>query len=131
MALVPAVSLSTTFAAPETGLPQHIYSRYSQPLRTHLETELAAAAATGGAVVTYSSGLAAIASLLMYLCPVVVLRQRNMYHGTDHVLDLLCRKKFVRFFDRMVNQPSSSSTPMTELPHGRTTRRSNSPQVCR
>ena len=67
-AMAPPIHLSTTFEHPADGVAEggYLYSRYGNPTVSRLETALAALEG-GACALTYGSGMAACAALLMAL----------------------------------------------------------------
>ncbi|KAF2858985.1 cystathionine gamma-synthase [Piedraia hortae CBS 480.64] len=94
-------SEATTQRSPEGPVQgdTHVYSRHTAPNSSRLELSLSRV--VGGPVLTYSSGLAAFYSLMVYLNPKVVAIGAG-YHGCHGVLNLIKKLtgcKIVDLFD--------------------------------
>lgn len=86
--MAPPIHLSTTFERGPSGAlrSEFLYSRSGNPDRTALETAIADLEGGAGCV-SFSSGLAAVHSLLLGLAPGdLVLAPADAYHGTMHLL---------------------------------------------
>ncbi|KAF8605291.1 hypothetical protein BDV93DRAFT_571222 [Ceratobasidium sp. AG-I] len=100
--VAPSISVSTTFRAPapqklefgpdpdEASPDRHIYSRYTTPTTTRVESVLKSL--LGAHVVTYASGIAATSAALVHLNP-TRLAIREGYHGVHVAIDLFKKIK--------------------------------------
>lgn len=71
-----------------TYVPEHVYSRLSNPNTTRLETILQSL--MGGNVLTYASGLAAFHAMVVYFRPNVI-AIGDGYHGCHGIISILAR----------------------------------------
>jgi len=106
--LSPSLSLSTTFERPPDGYPQNgqIYSRTCNPTRKLLEKEVAALETSGmNSLVrlegtfcrAFSSGMAAVSSLLLAYPEADVLLPDDCYHGVPTQLLTVLNQHGIKF----------------------------------
>ncbi|MDA1189502.1 MAG: aminotransferase class V-fold PLP-dependent enzyme [Chloroflexi bacterium] len=119
-AVTPSIHLATTFERAEDGsYPQgYIYNRLGSPNRTMLE-ECLAALEGGASAAAFSSGMAAIMSVLQALSPGDhVIAPLDAYHGTTRLLKEMLAPwglevSFVDMTD--LSQVEKAMTPKTKL----------------
>ncbi|KAI9164168.1 trans-sulfuration enzyme [Paramyrothecium foliicola] len=80
---------------PNAPQDSHIYSRYTAPNTSRLETILRSI--FGGSVITYSTGLSAIHGMMVLLNPKRIFISKG-YHGTHGVIDVMNKLTGVQKF---------------------------------